>query len=176
MVRSRLLPAAILGLAVLGAAGCGKVAEEAAEKAAEEAIESSSGGSAQVDLDGDGEVTIESDEGTYTAGTGEVPEAWPDDVPLPDGLQVDAASALDDAGSDPLQTVAGSVDLAAGEVVAFYEDALADWEVGDRSTTSGNGATSAGITFERDGRTLQVGATEADGRTSLTLVHTAPRS
>ena len=74
--------AAVTALLLL--AGCGSAVENVAENAVERAIENEVGGDANVDVDEDS-VTIESEEGSITAGSGSVPDDFPSDVRLVDG-------------------------------------------------------------------------------------------
>lgn len=77
-----------LALVTLGA-GCGaeeKLTEAATEEVVEQAIEESVEGGSDVELDvddGGNTVTYESEEGSLTMGSGEIPESFPDTIPLP---------------------------------------------------------------------------------------------
>lgn len=75
--------AAVLAAALLLSA-CGGSAEDATESAVEDAIESELGGGATVDVEEDS-LTIDTEDGSISAGTGELPEGFPDSVPLVNG-------------------------------------------------------------------------------------------
>ncbi len=55
---ARPLAATLVGIVLLGSAGCGKAADKLAEKAAEKAIESQAGDGAKVDIGQDGKFTM----------------------------------------------------------------------------------------------------------------------
>lgn len=77
-------------------------------------------GGGQVDIgDGDGGVTIEGPSGDVNIGTGEYPEGWPSDFPVPDGA-VPAYSV----GAGGGVAVWFSTDQSAEEVQAFFTTAL----------------------------------------------------
>jgi hypothetical protein len=56
------------------------------EKALENAIEDATGGEADVDLDGDGSVSISTPDGEYNSGgAAALPDDFPSEIPLPEG-------------------------------------------------------------------------------------------
>jgi hypothetical protein len=77
--------------------GCGNAVEGLAEGAVERAIENELGESADVSINDDS-FTVDTEEGSITAGAGSVPEDFPADVPLVDG-EVSFAQRLDSADS-----------------------------------------------------------------------------
>ena len=82
-----------VALAAALLAACGKAEEKAEETLVEKAIEASSGQHAEVDIaNGQQTVTIETEEGTYVATSG-------DDVRLPDDGRLITAMSLGDAVS-----------------------------------------------------------------------------
>ncbi len=140
---------AAAALVVSGMAGCGKAAEKVTEKAAEKAAEKAmeqSGGNAKVDIDsasgtvkvegtdekgnsyamttgadGDGSMNLTSSDGS-TVQTGEnvkIPDAFPKDVPVLDGLVVKVAQANPAEKQFSLQ---GTTKATPAEVVSFYKD------------------------------------------------------
>ncbi|KFN52041.1 hypothetical protein N790_03670 [Arenimonas malthae CC-JY-1] len=96
----RLLAAA---LAAVLLAACGKAEEKADETLVEKAIEASSGQHAEVDIaDGQQTVTIETEEGTYVATSGDdvrLPDTFPADVRLPEDGRLVTAMSLGEAVS-----------------------------------------------------------------------------
>jgi hypothetical protein len=64
--------------------GCGNAVENIAEGNVERAIENEIGESADVEI-GEDSFSVDTEEGSITAGAGSVPEDFPTDVPLPDG-------------------------------------------------------------------------------------------
>jgi hypothetical protein len=73
-------------LAALSLAACGS--NQAAEDMANDAL----GGSAAVDMGEDGEVRIDTGDGSMEIGTGEFPEGWPADLAVISGFTLVAAS------------------------------------------------------------------------------------
>lgn len=105
---------ALAAVGVLTLAGCGNAVEGLAEGAVERAIENELGESADVSINEDS-FTVDTAEGSITAGAGSVPEDFPSDVPIVDG-EVSFAQRLDSAdglgwslvittSSDPASTV-----------------------------------------------------------------------
>jgi len=180
-VRFRLAALAV-GPALLFAAGCGKASEKAAEKIAERAIEDQLGGNADVDYgpdgsarietadgiyetDGEGNVRIETADGTVTGGVG-VPEGWPEDVPIPDGIDVQYGAASSDGAS-----IAGNSTGSPAEVVDAFTGALSGWEVEPGSVVdSGDGAMRA-ASFSDGERSLVISAMASDDGTSVSIVY-----
>ncbi|WP_370246566.1 hypothetical protein [Nocardioides sp.] len=123
--------AALAGI-LLSTGGCSAdaVAERAAEEAIERSLEDAGGGSASVDVDLDaGGVTVDDGQGnTLQSGTGaEIPDDFPADIPLVDGLVVSGLSTTDTTGSAGWNV---NLDLAGAdprsvrdEAVALLEDA-----------------------------------------------------
>jgi hypothetical protein len=83
--------AAVAALALL-ATGCGNAVEGLAQDTVERAIENELGSEADVSVDGDS-FTVDTEDGTVTAGSGQVPDDFPGDVPLVDGEVSFAQSA-----------------------------------------------------------------------------------
>lgn len=90
--RAVLLVAASAAL-LLG--GCTTAAEDIAEGAVERALEQELGASADVEVGSD-QFTVDTEDGTLTAGSGSAPEDFPSDVPLVDG-EVTFAQRLETA-------------------------------------------------------------------------------
>ena len=141
--RRRIVPIALaLGVAAL-AGGCSAAAERLVEEAAERAIEADSGEEVELDLgegrvevrSDDGDLVIDADEGEMTiegadgdasfhAGEG-VPEGWPADLPVPDGLsEVQGASVSD--GTQSGFSLSGTTDASPGDLVDDYAGRLVD--------------------------------------------------
>lgn len=114
MVRSRLSLAALATALLLLLAACSP-GEELAEELAEQALEGEGGGDVEIDTDS-GEVSIESDDGSFTIGGGEIPTDWPVDVPS--GGEVLAVGEDQDGGGTLSMEFAGA-DY--DDMVAFYD-------------------------------------------------------
>ena len=102
--------------------GCGgdsagdEAADKAGEKLAERALEDA-GEDVDVDIDGD-EVTIEGEDGTVKVGTGDVPDAFPDELSIVDGDVVSSVDTPDGA----------MVTIATDDALAAFDEAVADLE------------------------------------------------
>lgn len=118
--------AIVIALLAVIATACGAANEELAEQI----IERSGGGEADVDLDLDtGQVSVETDEGSFSVGGGEIPDGFP--VPFPDGGSVQSVFTSDTAASVSLAYPKDRFD----ELVAYYEAWTAD-QGGEWSTSS----------------------------------------
>ena len=73
-------------LAAVSLAACGS------DQAAEDMVNDALGGSASVDMGEDGEVRIDTSDGSMEIGTGEFPEGWPADLAVISGYTLVAAS------------------------------------------------------------------------------------
>ena len=162
-------------LAALLLTGCGAAAEKVSEKAAEQAIESQTGGDVDIDTSGDGSVDIETEDGSMSFGTGEVPADWPEDIPLPDGLVVQTGSTSAAADGELVAIVGTSTD-SPEDLLAIYQEALADWTISGEVTTTANDGASSSAQWEIEGRRFTFVATTggptAQEETYLTIGHT----
>ena len=70
----RALAAAALAALLVPLAACGS------QQAAENMVNDALGGSASVDMGEDGEVRVDTSDGSFEYGTGEFPEGWPADL------------------------------------------------------------------------------------------------
>ena len=78
----RALAAAALAAVLASLAACGS------QQTAEDMVNDALGGSASVDMGEDGEVRVDTSDGTFEAGTGEFPEGWPADITLIPGFEL----------------------------------------------------------------------------------------
>ena len=110
---------------------------------------------------------IESEEGDVTLTSGdEIPDEWPSDVPVPDGLTEITGSSFSDPSSTTV-IVSGFTDGDGPDYVEAYSAALvADGWTELGAFTSGDGATS---TFEKDDRAAVVSAFMFDDRWQITV-------
>lgn len=125
--------AAMAALALLGA-GCSS--EAITERIAEGAAEQMAGGDVDIDLDEEGGgISIESSEGSMQMGAGgSVPDAFPDDLPLPNAdYEVANSLEMSSEGSAPEVQMSLLTAAPVEELEAFFEQALPDagWEVSD---------------------------------------------
>lgn len=143
-------------------AGC----ESSVENAMERELEEETGGDAEVDLNEDGGMRIESEEGTFTTGN-KMPEDWPSDVPVYAGAEVQYT-----ATSNPVTGQAGTVLVLLStdtqdEVVDFYKGALvgAGWVI-EGSMKSGEMVV---MGASKGNRQVSVMIAGVEGGTNITL-------
>ena len=186
----RKIAAVSVALSMVFVAGCGKAAEKVAEKATEEAIENEVGGDADVDLnpdggmkietedgsysaDGEGNVNIETEDGSYSS-SAELPEGWPEDVPVPAGLKIQMGSSAD-TPQGLMLTVNGTVTTAPDKVMADLKKELSGWEMTQESVIDQAGTKMANANWTLDGREVVLSATDmGDGTVQVMVAHTAP--
>lgn len=136
---SRYWYAMVVVLLMVAAAGCGNAAEEVLEQAIENQIEDEGGsGDVDIDLDEDeGVVSIETEEGSFQIGGGEIPDDFL--LPIPNYIDVEMVSSQtgDFAGATVALTFDGD-DFE--DVISLYEDFFTDegWEFSRTDTTTGN--------------------------------------
>ena len=122
----------------LAVAGCAKTAEETLEEAIEQQIEEQGGsGDVSVDLDDDGGISIETDEGSFQIGGNEVPDDFL--LPIPAYEEISAVSTqTGEYGGAMLTLTFDSDDFE--DVADMYEDYFSDqgWEVSRTDTSTGN--------------------------------------
>lgn len=154
------LAAVIAGLA-LSLTGCADdVADKAAEKSIEDTIEDETGGDADVDIDDD-KVKIETSDGTVEAGSGELPDGFPeDDIPVVDGDVVLGISA--GGGFQVAITYDGSPADAYADAAARLTGAglTADDEMAGETTGM----------FTGNGYTVMVTASDTSGDTAVNYI------
>lgn len=125
-MRTRVGLVAVAALASLGLlTGCG-LGQQAAERIAEEQL----GPGSDVEIGEDGSIKIDSSDGSYEIGTGELPEGWPSDIPGPDGYTLvgglgdttnKAWSATWLAEGDRMAEVQSYIDVLVGKGYAVEE-------------------------------------------------------
>ncbi len=89
MIRRALATVALAALLV-------PVAACSSQQAAEDMANDALGGSASVDMGEDGEVRVDTSDGSYEIGTGEFPEGWPADLEVIPGFELLAGGAAAD--------------------------------------------------------------------------------
>jgi hypothetical protein len=67
------------------------------QQAAENMVNDALGGSASVDMGEDGEVRVDTSDGSFEIGTGEFPEGWPADLTLIPGFSLASAGSTPEA-------------------------------------------------------------------------------
>jgi hypothetical protein len=137
--RARFATAA--GLLALTTTACGSVGEAISERAVEEIAEQAAGQGVDIDVDDEGgRMLISSSEGTLDIGGGELPDGFPDDLPLPPGHEVlGSMTQADDQRSSMTVTTSTTADFT--QVVDDLRSGLEDggWTIEDTSElTSGD--------------------------------------
>jgi hypothetical protein len=115
---ARIGAAVIAGAMVL--TGCGS----ATEKITETVIESAGGGEVDIDFDeSEGTFSVESEEGSLSVG-GDGPKNWPEDIPLPQGMDF----AMEQTESEEFVITGWTYgeDANLGDIISDYVDALGD--------------------------------------------------
>lgn len=148
------LVCALLGLGALS--GCAKISENAIEDAT----------GVRVDEDGSS-VTIEGEDGstiTYDDEGTELPEDYPDDVPVYDGTIDSSWETKDEKGTT--YAIAIKTTDATEDVVAWYEEQLADkgWEIKTTFKDESSGMVSA----EKDDLSFYLAAGAENEGTAIT--------
>ena len=141
-------PAALLGLALVGSCS----SDDVAEQLTEQAIESSGGEGADVEVDSEtGQVDIETDDGSMSFGTAELPEGWPSEIPLPDDYELTNAMVT---GADGERSfiVGGSFE---GDAMATFESlteqfAQDGWTEVTKTDMSSSDGVNASASFNGD--------------------------
>lgn len=137
-------------------AACDQAAEELAERAAEQVT----GTDIDVDDDG-GEITIETDDGTFESGTGRVPDDFPSVIPLVDGGELVNGMSMQNEEGMAWQV---NWQFDSGQPFDVLEDQVAALEDAgftrseDGSFTMGDGSEGMGGTMLENG-TYQVNVT-----------------
>lgn len=151
----------------MAVSGCGNAVDGLAEGAVERAIENELGESADVSIDDDS-FTVDTEEGSITAGAGSVPEDFPPDVPLVDG-EVSFAQRLDSADGLGWTLVITTT----GDPNSLAEQVRADltgngFTVDDTSQFSAAEGAGATILGERDDLSAFVLVSSDGGSTQVT--------
>jgi hypothetical protein len=146
-LRRRLLPLALIPLGAI-AVGCGG-GDALGDAAAEQIAEAAGGEGTDVDIDSEtGEMKIETEEGTFSSGTGELPEGWPSDIPLPSDYTITASTShtTDDGDS---YNVAGEVEDGTATFDEVTAALVADgWTELQKSTADYGEGSSSSSTYE----------------------------
>lgn len=119
-------------ISTVGLSACG-LGEKAANKAVEKAVEKSVEGDGDVDINTeDGSFTVENEDGKMSFGVGDVPEEFPQDVPLPVGEYTVSTSSVQ---GDEIMVMLTMPFTDLDELVTYFADELASagYTVGDKS-------------------------------------------
>jgi hypothetical protein len=153
------LPVIAIVAMALVVSGCKSTSEKAAEKAWEKATN----GAADVDLDNNS-VTINTNGGSYQAGENvTLPSNFPSDVYVIDGTL--KAAMTQQTGNSFIVSVETSKSISQAKTV--YEKEIVDdgWTITTNMTYGGT----VTLMAEKSNRTLGVGVTEVDGKTTVNI-------
>lgn len=167
----RLIAVALVTSIALVAAGCGEsVTEKVAEKAAKEALEKEG-----VTVSGDdesGSITFSDEEGksSQLSYGDELPDDFPEEVPLPDDAKITSAIKTGTEGEGAGFLIGAEVEQDADEVLKFYKAELEGYEqVMSASTAADSGLAS----YEGDEWDVNVVVGAQGDKRVLTLTVTA---
>lgn len=159
---------AIIGALALATTACGSITERVTEGV----LERAAGGDVDIDLDGDdgGSITIETSEGTARIGAGgNLPDSFPDDVPLP-SADYQVAQSFEQSTNDGVGIqVSLGVKAAADDIADELEKAFADggWENESTSRSSGDGFTQVILGFSKGDMRVMVMIMSDDGEETI---------
>src|SRR5690554_4367684 len=112
-LRFSVAAAAAVGAFLLASCSPGDLIGSAVEKGVEKGVEAATGSEIDIDEDG-GNITIQTDDGEFSMGGGaELPEGFPDEVPLIDG------------------EISGGMRVSDGERDGFMATVIAQGSIGD---------------------------------------------
>jgi len=154
----RALAATALAAALISLSACGS------QQAAENMVNDALGGSASVDMGEDGEVRVDTSDGSFEVGTREFPEGWPADLELIPGFELASAASTPEGLS--AQMIAESDQSAA--VDAYVKDLQANrgWAV-DPSVPPGGANGMWALT--KEGKVATIFSAASGGQTIVVL-------
>jgi hypothetical protein len=161
----------LTSVVVVALTGCGNAVENIVEGNVERAIENEIGESADVEI-GEDSFSVDTEEGSITAGAGSVPDDFPDDVPLPDG-EVAFAQRLETADGFSWSLIVTS-DTDPGALAEEIRGDLSGNGFTVEEASEFSGADSAGGTIlaEKDDLTVLVLVAGDGGETTATYTVT----
>ena len=155
---------------------CDSAMEQLTEEVAERAAEQSGAGDTEIDIDEEGGLSVETDEGSLNidaSGDGELPEGFPEGIPLPDDYTVTSSTSFSDADGEAFQVTMTAPGL---DVTAFIEEDAAPglessgYEVTGQTTTTNNDVTFSTVTAEDGSSSVNIAAQEqTDGDPVVTV-------
>ncbi len=168
--------------------GCGSASESFSDRLAEELIERASGGSVEVDRDGDrlvisgedGEFVIDADGDNFTFSGedgdaqfrtgGDVPDEWAAVLEVFPGAEVLGVFEISDGGAMS-QKVSMRIEASLEQVLEYYERSLtsAGFTETSRLSSSSDGDGFAQIGYSRDALQVFVLASDNDGGVDLSV-------
>jgi hypothetical protein len=167
----KILLSSLLAVLAVTLSACGmigrKASEKTAENMAEKAIETSSGGQADVDIDGDN-VNIKTTEGEMQAGESvELPANFPKDVYVLEGGKIKAAIQ---SNKENGYTITIETDKTINEIKEIYEGKFVTdgWKITGSMAMEGT----ISVVAEKDERVVSVIGGKGDENNSIVLTVT----
>lgn len=140
--------------------------QNAAERAIEPAIEEDAGDT-QVDIQNDGAMHVETDEGTAMIGGGNLPDGWPEDIEVYAGAELAYSASINPQTGEPGMAIVMMTEDDVAAVSAYYKQALSSggWTTGDAMEGGGTSI----LTATKGNQVASFMITEADGQTAITI-------
>jgi hypothetical protein len=158
-------------LVLVGAAGCSS--EDAGEKAGERLAEEMMGGDVDINAE-DGSVKLTDEEGnTSEYGSGaELPEGWPSDLALPDGVTILGSSTRTENGVETM-FVTGESETSLDDLYEQIKKQLTDagYEIVNDSNMSSSSGGFASVEATGDEYTANVTISEDQATNKTTLLY-----
>ncbi len=156
------------GLLVVAFTGCGKVADKVAKKGVEKSIEHSTGGSVDVNSNGNGFSIKDKNGNEYSAGqANSLPQGWPKAIlPVPDGFKIVSSTKLKQSdGMSRSVSAQGKGDPE--KIIASYKKGLtsAGYEIQTESQIGGMNS----IAAKKGNTNVSVGTVGDSGSSDLTV-------
>jgi hypothetical protein len=129
--------------------------EEAEDETTGDEEEKSEDESITVDKEDNGTVVISDGEGSTVTMTSNLPENWPQDVPVMDGFTVMHSSVIQDPSKEVAINVSASGDATPEEVIDYYTNHLPGWDL-QGTMTQQIGDTACVMVFQRDDEMLNI--------------------
>jgi hypothetical protein len=144
-------------------AGCSSVTGNVVERA----IEKETRGNADVDMDANGAMHVETEDGSFDMGGNTLPADWPTDAPIYAGATIQYAASVNPTTGNPGSAAVLMTTDAPADVAAQYKDALEDagWTI----TANGNAMGMMTMAAAKDDRTLSALIAGQAGQTSITI-------
>lgn len=156
-------------LAAASMVGCSAASGAIDEAVTEAVIERGGGGDVDLDLDDDGSFAIETEDGSFAASSGSVPDAWPADIPLPTGLTAVSSTDFSDQSGARAITVTGTTSNSIDDLEQVYDDAFTGWDEVTRSRFESNDSVTWQVGFELDDRQVFITASQSGSDVILTI-------
>lgn len=157
---------AAAGFACIAVLATGCSTESLLEEGVERAIEEGASGDADVEFDSDGSISVENEDGSFQVGGGDLPEGFPDDVPLVEGEVLTSSRFVE--GEETAWSVTLVVEGAASSAFAAAHDELTSAGYDESQSVDSGSIRSATL----DNGDFRVNLTALEGPDGATLSYT----